>query len=72
MYNYSAVRENNKNTELKEYESYGVAVYENGKQIEYIQDVFLSEEEANHYVDLFNDLQLDAVHLQEVCEQILR
>ena len=55
------------------YTSFGVAAVDtiSGSQCVYIQDVFIDFETANKYISIFNEEQLDLIHLYDVIEDIL-
>ena len=54
-----------------EYTVWGVDLFENGTLLESVPDVFFEREKADYYIGLFNELELDPVHLYDVIEDIL-
>lgn len=71
MIEYKYQKEVFSNEELGEYVGYSVIILSDGKCIEYIPDVFLEEGEARKYILLFNELELDPVHIYDVLDDIL-
>lgn len=68
-YNYS--KENYYHEEIGEYTAYAIKGYVEGKCVLYIPDVFLDESEAEKYISLFNEQELDPIHIYDVLEDIL-
>ena len=54
-----------------EYTVWGVDLFENGALLESVPDVFFEREKAEYYIGLFNELELDPIHLYDVIEDIL-
>lgn len=75
MYRYSIIKEKLYTPESGNYISYGICVYlisENkNTEIAHISDVFLEKEDAVNFINLFNQLELDPVHLDDAIENIL-
>lgn len=75
MYSYSYVREILQNEEVGEYSAYGVQIscitYEKCEPIQYISDVFVSEQDAKAFVDECNRLQLSPIHIDDVVQDVL-
>lgn len=72
MVTYELVEENHKSI-LGHYTSFGIKAFENfsEEKIIYIEDVFNDIETAKECIALFNDEQLDLIHLEEAIENIL-
>ena len=73
MINYRFVEEIHNNTILGHYTSFGIKAVDSLSDEEpiYIEDVFTDIETAKEYITLFNEEQLDLIHLEEVIENIL-
>ena len=73
MITYEFVEENHNDVVLGKYTSFGVKAIENDSdlQLVYVEDVFSNIETAQEYISLFNNAQLDLIHLKEVIEDIL-
>ena len=50
---------------------YGVEAWRRGEMVRCIPDVFFKKERAEHYIGLFNKLELRLIHLDDVIEEIL-
>ena len=68
---YKYVKENYYHEEIGEYSAYAIKGYVDGKCTLYIPDVFLEKNEAQRYVLLFNEQELDPIHIYDVLEDIL-
>ena len=55
------------------YTSFGIKAIENLSDLPlvYVEDVFTDIETAQEYISLFNEEQLDLIHLEEIIEYIL-
>ena len=73
MITYELVEENHNDNILGFYTSFGIKAIENlsDSPLVYIEDVFIDIETAQEYISLFNDEQLDLIHLEEIIEDIL-
>ncbi len=71
---YKLVEEIHDNDMLGHYTSFGIKASDSFSEREnvYLEDVFTDPETANKYIRLFNEEQLDLIHLKEVIEDILR
>ncbi len=54
------------------YTAYGILVVCQSKLIEYVSNVFLNRAEAEDFVGLCNELELDVIHLHDVIEDTIR
>ncbi len=54
------------------YTAYGISVIYKSKLVEYVSNVFLEKEEAEAFVGLCNELELDVIHLHDVIEDMIR
>ena len=50
---------------------YGVEAFENGELLRAIPDVFCEKSNAERYIEMFNDLELSLLHLDDVIEDIV-
>lgn len=71
---YELVEEKHNNDILGNYTSFGIKAADSFsyKTSIYIEDVFTDTETAKKYIALFNEEQLDLIHLEEVVDDILR
>ena len=70
---YELIQEIHNNDIIGNYTSFGVNAVDSfsGKNLVYIEDVFTDAKAAKEYIALFNDEQLDLIHLEEAIEDIL-
>ena len=73
MITYKLVEENHNDNILGCYTSFGIKAIENLSDLPlvYVEDVFTDIETAQEYISLFNEEQLDLIHLEEMIEDIL-
>ena len=73
MITYKLVEENHNDNILGFYTSFVIKAIENFSDlpIVYVEDVFTDIEMAQEYISLFNEKQLDLIHLKEMIEDIL-
>ncbi len=50
---------------------YGIELWEDGVCVRAVSDVFFARERAAEFVSLCNRLQLSAIHLEDVIEDVL-
>lgn len=72
MIEFYIVKELNYKEEIGSYTAYGIGacINKNGKKetLEYISDVFIDRQKAEHLADLCNRLHLDPIHLRDVVD----
>ena len=73
MITYELVEENHNDNVLGYYTSFGIKAIETLSDLPlvYVEDVFTDIETAQEYISLFNEEQLDLIHLEEMIEDIL-
>ena len=73
MITYELVEENHNDNVLGYYTSFGIKAIETLSDLPlvYVEDVFTDIETAQEYISLFNEEQLDLIHLEEAIEDIL-
>ena len=73
MITYELVEENHNDNVLGYYTSFGIKAIETLSDLPlvYVEDVFTDIETAQEYISLFNEEQLDLIHLEEIIEYIL-
>ena len=73
MITYELVEENHNDNVLGYYTSFGIKAIETLSDLPlvYVEDVFTDIETAQKYISLFNEEQLDLIHLEEAVEDIL-
>lgn len=70
---YKLIEEDFENDLLGHYTSFGINAVDSltNQSLAYISDVFLDKESAENHIFLFNEEQLDIVHLENVLDDIL-
>ncbi len=70
---YQLIEEKHNNDIIGNYTSFGVNAVDSfsGKNCVYIEDVFTDAKTAEECIALFNEEQLDLIHLEEAIEDIL-
>ena len=70
---YKIVKEDHCISTSQHYTSFGIAAIDSisGNQCEYVEDVFLDYDTAKEYISVFNEEQLDLIHLYDVIDDIL-
>ncbi len=70
---YELIEEKHNNATIGYYTSFGINAVDSlsGKNCVYIEDVFTDFKTAEKYITLFNEEQLDLIHLEEAIEDIL-
>ena len=73
MITYELVEENHNDNVLGYYTSFGIKAIETLSDLPlvYVEDVFTDIETAQEYISLFNEEQLDLIHLEDMIEDIL-
>ena len=73
MITYELVEENHNDNVLGYYTSFWIKAIETLSDLPlvYVEDVFTDIETAQEYISLFNEEQLDLIHLEEAIEDIL-
>ena len=73
MITYELVEENHNDNVLGYYTSFGIKAIETLSDLPpvYVEDVFTDIETAQEYISLFNEEQLELIHLEEIIEDIL-
>jgi hypothetical protein len=74
MFLYQVFEENSYHDEMGCYTTFGVAVYDDKlhRTVMSISNVFpINREKADKFVETFNKLQLEPIHLLDVLEDIL-
>ena len=72
MVRYEIKKEIIHNDVLGRYVSYGLYARDDSGNKVMMCDIFQNKEEAEKYISLFNDEQLEIVHLEQVIEDYLR
>lgn len=73
MITYELVEAKYSDNILGHYTSFGIKAIESFSDLPlvYVDDIFTDIETAQEYIKLFNDEQLDLIHLEEMIEDIL-
>ncbi len=50
---------------------YGIELWQDGKLIRTVRDVFCNKATAEHYIALFNKFELSPMHLDDIIEEII-
>lgn len=74
MITYKVQEEHLVNPEIGSYTSYGILAYDDcsNRVLCEISDIFLDRKSAEKYTQLFNKMNLDIVHLQNVIDDLLQ
>ncbi len=73
MITYEIIEETFSTPELGSYTSYGILAYEDtdNQVVCSISDVFLDRNKASGYIQLFNEMELDVLHLPNILDDLL-
>ncbi len=73
MIKYKLIEEKFEDSEVGGYTAYGIYAVDSGnkKIVETISDIFLDYENAAHFVERINAVQLEPMHLYNVIEDVL-
>lgn len=63
---YELVKEKFKDEDLGDYISYGIEVKKCNETEMHISDVFINKVEADKFIKLCNETELDPIHLEDV------
>ena len=72
MVTYNFTKELCHSDEIGEYDTFGINVFDGNKKIKTLHDVFLNEDDARRCVSLFNEEQLDVIHLEQIVDEYLQ
>ncbi len=70
-YRYTVREDRLKTEEGINYTGYGIEIWEAGRRIQSVPDIFLHISNAEELADLCNRLQLNPIHFREVAEDRL-
>lgn len=71
MIQYKVQKEQAYNSACGQYDTYGVAVYEDGMLLSAVEDISLDKDKVAALADRFNRDQLSPAHLEEMIETFL-